>query len=50
MLLIENVSKQFGITQAVKGVSFTVEIGESYGLLVPIGKSMNHLNIFNCML
>jgi ABC-2 type transport system ATP-binding protein len=37
MLLIENVSKQFGSTKAVKEVSFTVEKGASYGLLGPNG-------------
>jgi ABC-2 type transport system ATP-binding protein len=37
MLTVQNLHKNFGNLEAVKGVSFTVEKGESYGLLGPNG-------------
>ena len=37
MLTVQDLRKSFGSLEAVKGVSFTVEKGESYGLLGPNG-------------
>jgi ABC-2 type transport system ATP-binding protein len=37
MLTVEDLRKSFGEIAAVKGVSFTVEKGESFGLLGPNG-------------
>lgn len=37
MLQVENVAKRFGENQAVRGVSLTVERGQSFGLLGPNG-------------
>jgi ABC-2 type transport system ATP-binding protein len=37
MLTVNNLTKSFGVIQAVKGVSFTVEKGEVLGFLGPNG-------------
>ncbi|NJE60499.1 ABC transporter ATP-binding protein [Thermococcus sp. 21S7] len=37
MIEVENLTKSFGSTRAVKGITFTVENGEIYGLLGPNG-------------
>ncbi|MFD3450430.1 ABC transporter ATP-binding protein [Microbacteriaceae bacterium 4G12] len=37
MLVVENITKSFGKKEVVRGVSFSVEKGESFGLLGPNG-------------
>jgi len=37
MIKVENITKSYGKTQAVKGISFSIPTGECYGLLGPNG-------------
>jgi len=37
MIKVDNITKNYGKTQAVKGISFSIPTGECYGLLGPNG-------------
>ena len=46
MIEVENLSKRYGATQAIKDVSFSVAKGSILGFLGPNGAGKNHYHAY----